>query len=486
MHYKKPKNRNEIVLFPQVDLWVGQDSSVRLIDSIIDKLISKNPDQFEWKGKHKKGCTSYSPATMVKLLIYCYFNWIPGSRRMEKETHRNLELLWLIGDLHPDHWTICQFRRENKEIIKTVAIEFRKFLKATNYIEGKTVAIDGSKMKAYASPDMFTEQKIKNRLENIEDQLDKFLRNIDEIDNLDEQVERGDKEKQELIERINKLENKKAKLEGYQKQLQKSGKKYLSPNDPDANLMKSRDGKKVCYNIQSGIDAKHKMVAMAEVTTEQADIDLLEECHTKLDNQLDIEPSELLADKGYANTDQLKNIEEKSKTRCYVPLQDIRSKINDEQNGISFTHNEDDSGLTCSQGKKLRLISRNYKQRNRIYNVYKGNHCSDCNIKSQCTKSKTGRTVKENINNWWIKEYKQRLATLKAKKLVRQRKAIVEHPFGTIKLFMGKHCFLLTKKHKVQVEIDIYSTVYNMKRLLNISSFKQIMNQIENYNWKIA
>jgi transposase len=177
MHYKIPKNRNDIMLFPQVDLWIDQNNSVRLIDLIIDNLINENPDKFVWKGKVKKGCTSYSPSTMSKLLLYCYFNWIPGSRRVEKETYRNLELLWLLGDLHPDHWTICQFRRENPKLIKMIAVEFRDFLKASDYIGGKTVALDGSKMKAYASPDMLSEQKIKNRMENIENLIDKFIDN---------------------------------------------------------------------------------------------------------------------------------------------------------------------------------------------------------------------------------------------------------------------------------------------------------------------
>ncbi|MFO8233813.1 MAG: IS5/IS1182 family transposase, partial [Bacteroidales bacterium] len=92
MHYKTPENRNQIMLFPQLDLWIEKENPVRFIDSIIDKIISDNPDQFVWKGKSNKGCTSYSPATMSKLLLYCYFNWIPGSRRMEKETYRNMEV----------------------------------------------------------------------------------------------------------------------------------------------------------------------------------------------------------------------------------------------------------------------------------------------------------------------------------------------------------------------------------------------------------
>src|SRR4030066_961456 len=156
MHYKTPKNRNELLLYPNIDLWVEQDNPVRLIDLIVEKFISENADNCTWGGHSDQGCTSYSPSTMLKLLMYCYFNWIPGSRRMENETYRNIEVIWLLGDLKPDHWTICKFRRENKGLIRSVAIEFRKFLMTSGYIEGKTLVFDGSKMKAYAGRDMYS------------------------------------------------------------------------------------------------------------------------------------------------------------------------------------------------------------------------------------------------------------------------------------------------------------------------------------------
>ena len=102
MHYKQPKNRDELLLDPHIDQWVGQDSVVRLIDLIIDKFVEEN--EFSWTGLSNKGCTSYPPSSMLKLLLYCYFNWIPGSRRMEKETYRNMEVIWLLGGLKPGSW----------------------------------------------------------------------------------------------------------------------------------------------------------------------------------------------------------------------------------------------------------------------------------------------------------------------------------------------------------------------------------------------
>jgi len=111
LHCKKPINRNELLLYPHVELWVDQDSPVRLIDKVVDLFIIENIGTMVYSGQNNKGCTSYGPDTLLKLLLYSYFNWIPGSRRIEKETYRNMEVIWLLGDLKPDHWTICKFRR---------------------------------------------------------------------------------------------------------------------------------------------------------------------------------------------------------------------------------------------------------------------------------------------------------------------------------------------------------------------------------------
>ena len=126
---------------------------------IIDKIVLSNQEKFVWKGKSNIGRKSYSPSTMLKLFLYGYLNKIPSSRRIEAETYRNIELMWLIGELHPDHWTISEYRRENKDHIRFVTIEFIRFLKAEGYIRGKEVATDGSKFKAYAAKEMLSLKK---------------------------------------------------------------------------------------------------------------------------------------------------------------------------------------------------------------------------------------------------------------------------------------------------------------------------------------
>jgi len=156
MHYIQGTNKAEIILFPEVENWVSKNNPVRLIDLIVDKIVLSNPEKTIWKGQSNTGRKSFSPATMLKLFLYGYLNKVPGSRRMEAETYRNIELMWLLGELHPDHWTICEYRRENKEQIRFVTLEFRRFLKSEGYIDGKDVATDGSKFKANASKELRT------------------------------------------------------------------------------------------------------------------------------------------------------------------------------------------------------------------------------------------------------------------------------------------------------------------------------------------
>jgi transposase len=486
MHYKKPKDRNELLLYPNIDLWVGQDNPVRLIDLVVEKFISENSDDCSWGGHSDQGCTSYSPSTMLKLLMYCYFNWIPGSRRIENETYRNIEVIWLLGDLKPDHWTICKFRRENKGLIRSVAIEFRKFLMTSGYIEGKTLVFDGSRMKAYAGRDLYSEKKLKSRIENIEQTLDKYLDNMAEIDELEDRLEEESNDKDELKKKIQKLEDEKNKLEEFKKQLKESGKRYISPTDPDANLMKCRDGKMACYNVQTGVDAKHHMIALAEVTTDECDINLLKPDFENLIDQLGFTPKEIEADKGYGNINQIKDIQNTSDTTCYIPMQEQSTKKQDRENGIEFIYNRDNDTFTCSNNRILQIHSRDYKQGDQTYNIYKCHDCIGCPIKNKCTKSKTGRAIKVNVNHEWIDNYREWIGKIENKEKVKQRKTIVEHPFGTIRIMMGKFCFLLRKKHKVQIEIDLYATAYNLKRLINIENMESLLKKVEKYNWKIA
>lgn len=485
MRYIEPTNRSEIKLFTEVEAWVSKNNPVRLLDLIVEKVVCSNSKEFLWKGNSTTGRKSYSPATMLKLFLYGYLNGIASSRKLEAETYRNIELMWLLGELRPDHWTISDYRKNNKKQIRFVTIEFRRFLKAEGYIEGKEVATDGSKFKAYASREMLSLKKIDKRLSKINETLERYLeefKNADIIDQATEQFE-GEEINTALIDKIAELQEQISKLESQKTQLVESDKNFLAPNDPDANLMRSRDGKVAGYNAQTVVGKKNRMILTAEITTETNDTNEIKNNLDDLEQQLDIVPEIVQADKGFANTKQIKEIEENSVTKCYVPLPVSSKKEEDKGAGIEFTYDKEKDEYCCSQGKTLKLIGKNQKHRNNYYNAYQCTECSQCVLKASCTDSKVGRTIRRNIDQDWIDQYKQRMQKATSKRKIKERKTIVEHPFGTIKWMMGKFHFLLTGKVKVQIELDLYATAYNFKRLLNIDNMGLLLQKAENHSW---
>lgn len=483
MHVKAGQNRDELLIL-SYDMMVSADSPVRLIDLMCKKFVSDNPWRDEWKGTSSKGCKSYSPGALLALLVYGYFNKINSSRNLEKETQRNIEVMWLMEGLQPDHWTICAFRRENKGLVKELLKSFRTFLLDENYASAKCLVFDGTKLKAYANRNMLTKAGVARKLENLDKAIAEYLSQLESNDSHDDELEAAREEIEGLKEKIRKLEKQKSKVEAAGKLLETSGKKQISPNDTDAVLVKGRDGKFAGYNGQAGVETKGHFMMHNEIRTEANDQQQLENCVDKTEEEMGEEIEEALADKGYGNTTQILNIES-SGTQCFVPLV-TTSREKEEEKGFIFIYDQQSDTYTCPQGKELVLYQKNLKHNGATYNRYKCHECEDCPIRSECTKSKTGRIYSRNVNQEQIDKYKEKLETDYAKERVAERKGVVEHPFGTIKWMMGKFNFLLTGKEKVQIEFDLYATSYNIKRLLNCAELPEITKQIMKYNWAMA
>lgn len=482
MHFIKQKNRNQAVIFGSLDNMIPREHPVRIIDVIVRNIVKNNSDKFEYKGKHNIGRKAYSPEVLLKLFLYGYLNGISSSRKLEVETHRNLEVKWLLGDLQPDHKTISNYRKENEKHIKLVTVEFRNFLKSYGYIKGKKVAIDGTKVKANTNRDMLSVKKIEERMSRLDGKLERYLRKLeisdseedvlDEIENSD--IDTKDKE---LIQEIASLRLKIEKLKQTKDTIIKSGKKHLSLSDPDANLMRSRNGYIPAYNVQVVVDAENHMIAEGKVSTSENDQNELIPVIKSLKKYIKIEPEEVLADKGYYNQTAIKTVEDESKTKCFIP----GGKVNDE---IKFKYDREKDVCVCPLGKELKF-KQNRPKGDQKFRQYIGRDCGGCPIRSKCTKSKSGRYVYRHQDQDWRNNYKIRIKHEDSKKKICERKAIVEHAFGTIKYWMGQIPLLLRGKTKVQTEINIYTTAYNLKRLVNIESFGDLMKKISEYEWNV-
>ncbi len=493
MHYIFPEDRHQVTFMQSLDDLVSPDHYVRLLDALIDSLFKANPSDFAYKGQSNTGRRAYSPAIMLKLFLYGYLNSIKSSRKLERECYRNIEVIWLIGNLKPDHKSIADYRKDNAASIKSVTIKFRQFLRDKGFIQGKLIAIDGSKIKANASKDMLSLKKIEQRLGHLDSQLDKYLEQLlinDRQDDLLEEIEDssdddfttpGDRN-QALLDKISELTKQVEHLQKQKEILQSQSQSCISPSDPDANLMRSRDGMIPAYNTQIAVDQTHKMIIHSQVSKEPNDIKQLIPVLDTLEQEMNLTPEATVTDCGYYNLTQIESVEKNNKTTCYIP----RAKHKSDACPTTFKYDKVRDEYRCSFGKRLILKTKNKTKNGQRSSVYQGIECDGCPARTECTKSKYGRIVHRYYNQTWRDTYRRRMAGITAKQMIHLRKQMVEHPFGTIKYWMGKIPLLLRGKHKVTIEIDIYTTVYNFRRLLSIESYSNILDMINKYDWKMA
>ena len=486
MSHIQPKSRFQLTMPSIIDDYVSLDSYVRFIDAFVDKIVKIQTELLTDKGNAEVGRSAYQFTTLLKLYIYGFLNSISSSRKLERETYRNMELIWLLGNLQPDHKTISDFRKDNKESIRKVTISFRKFLATEGYIAGKQVVTDGSKVKAYASKNTLSLKGIAHRMEQLESQLDKYLSQLndnDTVESVEEQLSELSNElgiEPALLEKIAKLQEQVQTLEEQKQLLEKMGRDSIAPADPEAKIMKSKEGFYPAYNVQSTVDDKNHMIAQMDVTDHPNDYHDLESNMNALKEQLGITPETVLADKGYANEDQIQSLEE-SGIKCIVPFPENAPDQNQIDAGITFEYDKKNDCYRCSQGQILTLKDKNLIKNHKVYNRYQGKDCGECPLKSKCTKSKIGRVIARRLDNEWLLKYKEKLKTKEYKEKIKLRKNYVEHPFGTIKYWMGQIPLLLRGKEKVQVEIDLYSTCYNLKRLINLESMDVLLLKIQNW-----
>lgn len=284
MHFIPQQDRSQMTFMSSLNDLVSPDHPVRIIDAIVDSILSASPEKFEYKGPHQIGRRAYGPGTLLKLYLYGYFNGISNSRKLEVETNRNIEVIWLLGHLRPDHKTISDYRKDYSDHIAFVTREFRRFLKDKGYIKGQRVAIDGTKVKANANRDMLTMEKIQKRLKKVESSLEGYLKQLEGNDAYDDNVDEHDLGSLEdegthkaFLDKIIQLQRELETLKDQEQILQESEHSSLSPAEPDARLMKSQEGMIPAHNVKVVVDGENKMIAATGVRTEANDLGLIKE-----------------------------------------------------------------------------------------------------------------------------------------------------------------------------------------------------------------
>ena len=290
------KDRVQLLLLPDaVEDYIGPDNPVRFIDAFVDGSDLSDAG-FERVQPKATGRPGYDPADLLKLYIYRYLNRIRSSRRLEAETHRNLEVIWLLGRLQPDFKTIADFRRDNREAIRQVFRVFVRLCRELDLYGRELVAVDGSRIRAVNNVNRnFTRVKLANELKQADERLDRYLRQMDEADADDPGCSAA---VTDLQGKIAAIRERRATLRAHREQRKDSGRGQLSLTDPDARPVKTHKGPVVGYNVQIAVDAKHNLIAEQQVHDNVTDIGLLAHTAVAARENLAVERVDAVADKG--------------------------------------------------------------------------------------------------------------------------------------------------------------------------------------------
>jgi len=476
MGYIEGEDRNQIILFPEsIDEYVSDNNSIRIIDEYIKQLDLKRLG-FKRAVNPLMGRPPYHPKDMLKLYLYGYLNRIRSSRRLEQEAIRNLEVIWLLKKLKPDFKTIADFRKDNKKALKKVFRDFSKLCDEWELFGKELVAIDGSKFRACNSKkNNYSTKKLERHLKYLDEKIEGYLKELDDHD----QIESPDRQPDAntIKERIQQLRERKEKYESYQKKLKQSGENEISTTDPDSRLMANHNNVEVSYNVQTTVDAKHKLIADFKVTQKPNDLGELDNMALRAKKLFGDKAFEVLADKGYYQAKDLKKCTKNGIT-VYITKQVYANGTKDQAfYSDQFKYDPEKKVYICPGGKELHYY-RIRKREGKIigYEYHNDAACKKCEFKERCTKAKKGRTICRHADQDFLDRIdSQTKRNLKKYKL---RQMIVEHPFGTVKRGWGAYFFLTKRKVSVSAEISLSFLAYNLKRAINILGTEEILRRL--------
>ena len=455
--------RAQATLFPdRLDDYLTEENPVRVIDAFIDSLDLAN---LGFKTvPADTGRPAYHPSTLLKLFVYGYLNRIQSSRRLEREAGRNVELMWLLGRLAPDFKTIADFRKDNGRGIKNTCREFIGLCRQMKLFTDAVVAIDGSKFKAVNSKENnYTPKKLKFHIVRVEKHIDEYLKQLEDADREDEKVI----DETPIKDKIAWLKKRLSELKALEVEVNHHPDKQLSTTDPDSRLMKTQGmTRAVCYNVQTAVDTEHHLIVAHEVTNKP---DRGQLCQVGKQAQAALKEKKIIviADKGYYSGQDIKDTQDAGMTPL-VPKSDTSGS---EKKGIfnrsQFKYDADRDVYICPANQVLPY---------RFTNVEKGltvkrywvdaPTCRACELKSQCSNSKQSRRITRWEHQGEIDHLDELMASRPDSMLI--RKQTVEHPFGTIKAWMGATHFLTRGFKNVRTEMNLHVLAYNLKRMMSI------------------
>lgn len=466
-------DRRQKILFPQsIDEYIPQDAPVRAYDVFVDSL------DFEQLGiqidPHKVGCPQYDPKVMLKLLVYGYSYGIRSSRKLERAAHYNLSFIWLTGGMKPDHKTIAEFRRKNKASLAHVLKQCARLCIELGLIEGNTLFVDGSKVRANASiQKSWTTQKCTKHLEQIEARITEILSECEQVD----QTECDDASLVKIEQELADQKALRAKVLGILDKLQAEGKTSMNSTDPDCTKIHGRQGSHAGYNAQMVVDEKHGLIVSSDVVTENNDLhqfaDQIDQAHQTLGHPCQT----ACADSGYSHIEELEKVDHQG-IQVVVPSS---RQASDKQAGpfdkSHFQYDPDHDCYICPAGEILECRRTNFDRRRKEYLAGAG-VCQRCEHFGRCTDSRNGRKVTRLLKEEFREKLEREYERPDNQDVYKLRQQKVELPFGHMKHNLKVGGFLLRGLEGVRAEMSILSSCFNMARMISLIGVSGLMAKL--------
>lgn len=463
-------DRTQVNLLPDcLDDYVGTENPVRVIEAFVDQLDLREMG-FESVDPEATGRPAYHPSVMLKIYIYGYLNRVQSSRRLEHETQRNIELMWLTGRLMPDFKTIANFRKDNGKAIRRVCQQFIVLCRELNLFSRALVAIDGSKFKAVNNRDKnFTAAKMERRMAAINESIERYLTSMDTADRAEPEV--AALKKGRLQDKIDALKQQMEQLKAIEAQMNASPDKQVSLTDPDARSMKNREGGIVGYNVQTAVDGEHHLIVAHEVINEGVDRDQLSMMAAKAKEAIGAKELTVVADRGYFKSELILECANSGITALVPKPMTSNNRAEGRFDKQDFIYVAADDEYRCPAGQ--RAIRRfTTVEAGLTIHKYWTSACPRCPIKVQCTTGKYRR-----ITRWEHETVLEAMQDRLDRKpdSMRVRRQTVEHPFGTLKMWMGATHFLTKTLPRVRAEMSLHVLAYNLKRVMQILGIGEML-----------
>src|SRR6201981_2849817 len=460
------EDRRQGALLPHcLDDYVTENNPVRVIEAFIDELDLATLG-FDGVVPELTGRPAYHPATLLKIYLYGYLNRVQSSRRLEREAQRNIELMWLTGRLAPDFKTIADFRKDNGAAIRAVCSQFVVLCRQLGLFTRAVVAIDGSKFKAVNNRDKnYTVAKVTGRMEQVNASIARYLRALDQADR--EESDIAEAKSGRLKEKIAGLRQQMLALKAMEQMVQDAPDQQVSLTDPDARSM-ATSGKgtaTVGYNVQIAVEAEHHLIVAHDLINQVYDRHQLAPMAFKALQATGFEQITALADRGYFNGDQVLSCEGTGAAPVVPKVLTSSGAKRGLFTRQDFIYNAEHDHYTCPAGAKLTKIQRRVDHTEDFDRYRHLSACFSCPLRPRATPPQR-RIIKRWVNEHVLDRMQDRLDRMPEAMGVRRQ--TVEHPFGTLKAWMGATHFLTRTLDKVRTEMSLNVLAYHLKRMISI------------------